>query len=169
MTKSENLKVPAQAPGGEPAVHPSGEPQQYEFMVAAHLITAAPGRYLEGTKFEGSMGGASYELYQRLAPRDTLESILALLTVSVTNMSLDCLALAARVPPDYLEARELNLRYGLKAAEVVAQLIKAQDDRHREKPDKVSVGTVNVETGGQAIVGNVKSGADSVPTKGAKD
>ena len=164
----KNLKAPAQGPGRKPVVQPSGEPQ-YERMVAAHLIVAAPGRYLENSKFEASMGRATYDLYERLAPRDAQESILSLLTVSVTNASLDCLALAARVPPDNLPVRELNLRYGLKAAEVATDLIKALEDRHREKSDKVSVGTVKVESGGQAIVGNVKSGRNSVPTKDAPE
>jgi hypothetical protein len=68
-----------------------------------------------------------------------------------------------------LAVRELNLRYGLKAAEVAAQLIRAREDRNREKPDRVSVGAVNVEAGGQAIVGNVKSGRNSVPTKDAPE
>ena len=138
-------------------------------MVAAHLIAAAPGRYLENTKFEASMGRATYDLYERLAPRDAQDSILSLLTVSVTNASLDCLALAARVPPDNLPVRELNLRHGLKAAAIAAELIKALEDRHREKSDKVTVGAVNVEAGGQAIVGNVKSARDSAPTKDKKE
>jgi hypothetical protein len=168
MPNQNPEKAPAQAPGREPAVQPSGEPQ-YERMVAAHLIAAAPGRYLENQTLKATIGGATYELYQRLAPRDAQDSILSLLEVSVTNASLDCLALAARVPPDNLPVRELNLRWGLKAAEVVAQLIKAQDDRHRDKSDKMTVGAVNVEAGGQAIVGNVKSGRDSVPTKDEKE
>jgi hypothetical protein len=94
--------------------------------------------------------------------------MLSLLAVSTTNASLDCLAMAARVPPDYLEARELNLRLGLIAAETSAKLIKALDDRDRERPDKVTVGAVNVEAGGQAIVGNVETARHSAPTKDAK-
>jgi hypothetical protein len=167
MTKEQKLTAPAQGPGTEPAVQPSDEPQ-YERLVAAHLIAAAPGRYLESPGLKATMSGATCDLYERLGSRDAQDSIFSLLTVSVTNASLDCLALAARVPPDNLAVRELNLRYGLKAAEVAAQLIKARDDRHRERPDKVSVGAVNVEAGGQAIVGNVKSGRDSLPIKDEK-
>ena len=126
MTKDQNLTAPAQGPGTEPAVQPSREPQ-YEYLVAAHLIAAAPGRFLENTRLEATMGRATCDLYERLAPRDAQNSILSLLTVSVTNASLDCLALAARVPPDNLAVRELNLRYGLKAAEVAAQLIRARE------------------------------------------
>ena len=161
MTTNQKLTAPAQGPGREPAVQPSG---QYERMVAAHLIAAAPGRYLENTKAV-SLAGATYELYERLAPRDAQGSILSLLAVSVTNACLDCLALAARVPLEHETVRELNLRFGLKAAAVAADLIKALEDRHREKSDRVSVGAVNVEAGGQAIVGNVKSGRNSVSSK----
>jgi hypothetical protein len=165
-SKDEKLTPPAEGPGRD--LQPSGEPR-YEYLVAAHLISAAPGRFLENTRLEATMGGATYDLYERLGPRDAQDSILSLLTVSVANASLDCLALAARVPPDNLAVRELNLRYGLKAAEVAAQLIRAREDRHREKSDRVSVGAVNVEAGGQAIVGNVKSGRNSVPTKDAPE
>jgi hypothetical protein len=168
MTEQKHSKTPAPASGREPAVKTSAEPT-YELMAAAHLIAAAPGRYLKDTNFEAAMGGATYDLYESLAPRDAQDSILSLLTVSVTNASLDCLALAARVPPDNLAVRELNLRYGLKAAETAADLIKALDDRRRGTTDRVTVGAVNVEAGGQAIVGNVKSARDSGPTKDAKE
>ena len=156
MNEENKPKEPVAASSTEPAV-PNGGDQSYELMAAAHLIAAAPGRYLKNTQFNAAIGGATYDLYQRLAPRDAHESILALLAVSVTNASLDCLAQAARVPPDNLPVRELNLGLGLKSATVAADLIKALEDRHREKPDRVSVGAVNVEAGGQAIVGNVRS------------
>jgi hypothetical protein len=168
MNREQKVKVPAPASDRKPDVQPSGQPK-YEYMVAAHLIAAAPGRYLKNTRLEDSLSGATYDLYERLAPRDAHDSILCLLAVTVTNASLDCHALAARVPPDYLEVRELNLRLGLKAAETAADLLKARDDRHREQADKVTVGAVNVEAGGQAIVGNVNSGRDSAPTKETKE
>ena len=68
------------------AVQDDGD-RTFEFMAATHLIAAAPGRYLEHTKFEGTLGGTSYGLYERLAPRDAHESILSLLAVGVTNAS----------------------------------------------------------------------------------
>jgi hypothetical protein len=168
MTKDQNLKAPAPAPSREPAVQSNSE-GTYESLVAAHLIAAAPGRYLENTRLEGSLSGATCDLYQRLAPRDAQESLLSLLAVSVANASLDCFALAARVSPDNLPVRDLNYRHGFKGAELAAGLLKACWDRRREKPDKVTVGAVNVEAGGQAIVGTVNSGRDSVPTKDPKE
>lgn len=163
MTDEKNPKTPK-----KPAV-PAGDEPTYELMAAAHLIAAAPGRYLKNTPLKAEMAGATCDFYQRLDSQDARDSVLALLAVTVTNASLDCFALAARVPPDNLPVRELNLRHGLKAATAAAELIKALDDRHRDASDRVTVGAVNVETGGQAIVGNVRAARDSVPNKGAKE
>ena len=159
MTDEKNSKTPTAASAQEPAV-PTGDESAYELMALAHLVTAAPGRYLENTPLKTEISEATCDLYQRLAPRDAQESILSLLAVSTTNASLDCIALTARVSPDNLPVRELNLTLGLKSATVAAELIEKLHDRRRERPDRVSVGAVNVEAGGQAIVGTVKSARD---------
>jgi hypothetical protein len=138
----------------QPLVRQDDKDRTYEFMAATHLIAAAPGRFLKNTEFKDTLGGASYGLYERFAAKDAHDSVLSLLAVSITNASLDCLALAARIP-ESLPDREVNLRLGIKAAETVVTLLKALDDRHLEKVDKVSVGAVNIEAGGQAIVGSV--------------
>ena len=81
---------------------------------------------------------------------------MSLLLVGVTNSSLDCMSIAARAPLEEMEARELNLRCGLKGAEVAVQLVEALQKVRGNAPSRVSVGKVNVESGGQAIVGNVE-------------
>jgi hypothetical protein len=164
MAKTQPLKAPAPASGREPTKQVSGEPGS-EYLVAANFTIAGPGRYLENKKLEDSLSCAALDFYDKLAPRDAQESMLAFLAVSIMNAGLDCLAVAARVNPGNLPVRELNLRYGLKAAAHMADLIKTLDDRRRRKADKVTVGAVNVEAGGQAIVGSVTSGRDSAPTK----
>jgi hypothetical protein len=62
--------------------------------------------------------------------------------------------------------RDLNLRHGMKGATIAADLLKALNDQRSEKPEKVTVGNVNVEAGGQAIVGNVEA---SGPAKGRQE
>ena len=168
MTDEKDAKTPTAASEKEPAV-PTGDERTYELMAFAHLVAAAPGRYFENSPLKAEIGEATCELYQRLAPRDAQDSILSLLAVSATNASLDCFALAARVPLDNLPLRELNLTLGLKSANIAAELLEKLDDRRREKPDRVSVGAVNVERGGQAIVGTVKSARDSAPNKAAEE
>lgn len=99
----------------------------------------------------------TFMLYRGLEPRDSAEAILAALVVAVTNSSMDCLHRAPRCN-DSLTARDLNLRHGHKGALVARDLLIALDSRRGQSPKGVTVGKVNVGSGGQAIVGNVDSG-----------
>ena len=143
---------------------PNGSPQ-YEKLVATHLVMAAPCQHVGdiqtkgGMQIKGMMTDASYDLYKELNRNsgDAPESILSLLAVSVTNATLDCLAQAARLPTEQHQLRDLNLRHGLKGASVAADLLKVMKELRGEKPEKVSVGNVNVQAGGQAIVGTVEA------------
>ena len=53
---------------------------------------------------------------------------------------------------------------------MAVELVKALDNRRGAKSEKVTVGQVNVEAGGQAIVGNVEAAPHSgaSPTKPSK-
>jgi hypothetical protein len=136
-------------------------------MAAAALALSAPGKHLvQKWMIEGP-----FDLYQNIQQRDALDSILAMLTTSLTSTSLDCLAQAANLPPGQAKLRDLNLRHGIKGAAGAAELVKALDNRRREKSEKVTVGQVTVEAGGQAIVGNVEAASHAgggSPTKPSK-
>jgi hypothetical protein len=167
MSKVQKRKAGAATPRTAPVTRTSVK-VDWEYTAVARLCALGAGNYFERTEFEDRLVEGSFELYRKLAPRDAADKLLALLAVSVTNASLDCLQQAARVPPHNLPLRELNLRLGLKGAEVATNLVKALDERCREKSDKVTVGAVNVEAGGQAIVGNVKSTRHPAPTRNGK-
>ncbi len=96
------------------------------------------------------------ELYNNFAPRDAADATLAALIIGISSAALECMA-EAQSYKEYAEIRDMNLRNGFRGAEVTAQLVKAFDQRRDEKPKSVNVGNVNVEAGGQAIVGNVES------------
>jgi hypothetical protein len=129
-----------------------------DVLVKTHLASVSPKRIMNGENFDQELQGGSLALYRSLAPRnaDAEDSVLATLAVSVTNVSLDCLARA--VSSDQLPTRDLNLRHGLKGVRVAAELIRALDSRRGRNQKAVTVGNVNVGSGGQAIVGNVQSG-----------
>ncbi len=57
--------------------------------------------------------------------------------------------------PENTNARHLELRSGMKGTEVVGNLIKLRDSRRGAGNQNVTVGSLKVESGGQAIVGNV--------------
>jgi hypothetical protein len=103
-------------------------------------------------------------LYRGLEPRDAIESILARLAVAVTNSTMDCFYRAAQCD-QALPARDLNLRHGMKGAVAAADLLKVLNSRRSQGLKNVTVGKVNVEAGGQAIVGNIETGERRKATK----
>jgi hypothetical protein len=93
-------------------------------------------------------------LYAAIEPRDAIESLLARLMVGLSNAVMDCLGRAAQ-SGNWLEPRKLNLGFAVKGGLAVTQIVKALDHHRGQDRQKVTVGQVNVESGGQAIVGNV--------------
>ena len=143
--------------------------RKYDGLAVTQCLRSAAWQYLDDPTAKKIISEGAVDLYQGLEPKDGLQAAMSLLLVGVTNASLDCMSIAARVPPQEMECRELNLRYGLKGAEVAAKLAETLERVRGNAPSKVSVGKVNVESGGQAIVGNVEAGrhakdADPHPT-----
>ena len=54
-----------------------------------------------------------------------------------------------------IHIRQLELRSGMKGTEVAGNLIKLRDSRRGAGHQNVTVGSLKVESGGQAIVGHV--------------
>jgi hypothetical protein len=59
------------------------------------------------------------------------------------------------------ERRDIELKAAFEGAGVLAKLLEAFDSHRGHGNRRVTVGNVNVESGGQAIVGNV----ETTPTK----
>jgi hypothetical protein len=151
-------KAKASAPvksNGQPMSVP--DPRRYHVLGLTHCALTAPYEYMKNDQLSGRSRDGSLELYSSLHPENALQSVLASLIISVSNATNDCLSLAARVPAQELQHRDVNLRHGLKGAAVVTQLIDAFERVRGNRPGNVSVGKVNVESGGQAIVGTVQS------------
>ncbi len=130
-------------------------------LLVEQLTGSVPVGQTSKYQAERLMDGA-VALYLSLKPHDPFESILARLIVAGTNASLDCLARATKC--DDSRARETNLRHGLKGTMYVDSLIKSLESRRGQGRSKVTVGQVKVEAGGQAIVGNVETGGDQLPS-----
>ncbi len=92
--------------------------------------------------------------YKLMNPADPADSAICRFIVALTNTGMDSLKRAtAEAGLPLIQERDLKL--GMKAATTLVELIKAFDSRPGRKPPNVSVGQVNVQSGGQAIVGNV--------------
>jgi len=152
-TEPSTASVPEKTkdkPVGTPKANP-----KYHALAVTQSLRGAAWQCFDAPEVTDKISEGAVDLYHGLEPKNGLEAAISMLMVGVTNTSLDCMSIAARVPPHELECRELNMRYGLKGAQVAAQLAETLQKVRGNQPSKVSVGKVNVESGGQAIVGNV--------------
>ena len=94
------------------------------------------------------------ELYQKFGAQDGAEALLSALAVGLFNASMDGLDRAAR-PGLKSEVRQMELKLSQSGAAQITNLIKTLQSHRGLDAHKVSVGSVNVSSGGNAIVGNV--------------
>jgi hypothetical protein len=98
-------------------------------------------------------------LYHDFHAADPIDSILATLMCGISSMTMDAISRGRRCQT--LEQRDMELKSAARGALVIAELTKAFD-RHRGRGKQtVNVGQVNVEAGGQAVVGNVTPASKS--------
>ena len=113
---------------------------------------------LAGDQFRES----AVSLLNELAPRNASERMVATLAIATWNCALTALADGSRqdVPA---EVRRLNMGLGFQGTGIASKAITTLQEMQSGNPKCVSVGKVNVEAGGQAIVGHVEAGRG--PTK----
>ncbi len=104
------------------------------------------------------------ELFEELKPQDAAESMLAAQMVGTHTAALECLRRAAAESQTF-EGRDVYLKHAQKLMALYTQQL-ATLNKHRGKgQQKVTVEYVNVEPGGQAIVGNVETGKSTSRSK----
>ena len=105
-------------------------------------------------------------LYRNLHPTDALESVLVRTLVGLNNAVMESFERAA-YDRTSSGARDVNLRHAMKGASVLSELAKTLDNRRGIGRQPVTVGQVKIESGGQAIVGNVdhSSGPERIPQR----
>jgi len=119
----------------------------------AHQLSASVDTQIIGGHLAQQMRADARRLYAALESGDPVESILDRILVASTNVTLGCYQRAAATHQP--NSRQVELRWALKGAEVIGNLIKLRDLRRGAGCQNVTVGSVNVGPGGQAIVGNV--------------
>jgi hypothetical protein len=106
------------------------------------------------TKVENIDG--SVELYRKLDPQDGIETVLAGLVVGLFNASMDGFERANRsgLMPD---VRQMELKLSQSGTAQLTNVIKTLQAHRGLGNQQVNVGSVNVSSGANAIVGNVAS------------
>jgi hypothetical protein len=104
-----------------------------------------------------------------IGPKDELERLLAVQMIGVHNLAVQCLKRALR-EEQTAEEMDANINRATKLLRTFTMQMEALS-RHRGKVGQpMVVGNVNVNEGGQAIVGSVSHGASGkAPTKDDAD
>jgi hypothetical protein len=155
--KSSKQIAAKPAPASNDVAEADCHKQASDLLTRFQLVSSTPPPPHWSEEQQTLMMRLSISQYEQFAASDGVDSVLASLIVAVKNATMDCFIRATR--SDSLPARELELKNGFKGASVLPELTKAFDERRGRGKQTVSVGNVNIESGGQAIVGNVKSEA----------
>ena len=127
-----------------------------DLLMASQLYRSTPHSTLPIENANQVLRENVLDLYRMLAPRNAQESILVRHLVAVNNAGLECYAKLAE--SNNLLAQEMYIKYALKSSSLAIDLVESLAKLRGEIGPDVSVGNVNVEAGGQAIVGKVAVG-----------
>lgn len=104
---------------------------------------------------------AALKMLEGLAPKDAAETMLGVQMISVHHAAVECLR-RAHLPEQPAASRDYNLKHAFKFLSLYAQQVEALDRRRGRNPARVTVESVTVGSGGQAVVGVVE-GARQAP------
>lgn len=103
---------------------------------------------------------AAISLLQGIGPRDEIEGMLAAQMVATHNAAMKCLE-QAMAQEQTFEGREQFLKHAEKLQSIYARQVETLNKNREKGQQKVTVEHVNVESGGQAMVGNFETGRRS--------
>lgn len=134
----------------------SEEGGQGVFLLLTMLSRTVPLAFAVDTGERERLENAVINLVHAIDPQDGLEVMAATQLAALNLASLDSLARAANCPSDS-RARDLNLRYGIKSASAFTELMKAIEGRRSQVRSSLNVGSVKLEPGTRAIIGNIEA------------
>jgi hypothetical protein len=100
------------------------------------------------------------DLFESIGPADGIEGMLAAQMVGTHNATMECLR-RAMIYDQSLEAQKVYLSQAERLMNLYTRHVDALARHRGGGQPNITVGQVNVESGGRAIVGNVAAGAGS--------
>ena len=101
---------------------------------------------------------SAISMLQGIKPTDEIEGMLATQMVSTHNAAMECLR-RAMLQSQSFEGRDQNLKHATKLLSVYSRQIEVLNKHRGKGQQKVTVEYVNIESGAQAVVGQVESGS----------
>lgn len=102
------------------------------------------------------------DLFDAIKPTDATESMLAAQMIGTHEAAMECLRRAS-LPEQNVIGLELSLKHAEKLMTLYTQQLAALDKHRGKGQQKITVERVTVQSGGQAIVGNIDAGAVARP------
>ncbi len=110
--------------------------------------------------------GSALSLLKRIGPQNELEGLLASQMIGVHEAAMECLQ-QSRLPAQTPAGRDVNLKHAVKFMGLFTKQLEALDRLRGKGQQKMTVGRVNVESGGKAMVGTftqTRNGQEEQPT-----
>lgn len=101
-----------------------------------------------------------------MAPKDEIERMLATQMIGTHEAATECLR-RAMVEGLGIQVRDVNLKHGEKLMAVYAKQVETLNKHRGKGQQNITVKRFNVESGGQAVVGNVEVGKPASDSKKA--
>ena len=101
-----------------------------------------------------------------IKPQDEIEGMLATQMVATHSAAMECLRLSM-IQKQPFEVRNNNLRHAAKLMSIFTKQLETLNRNRGKGQQKITIEHVNVESGGQAMVGNFEADAKR-PRTGAK-
>ena len=98
---------------------------------------------------------AAVELLRSIKPQDELEGLLATQMIATHSAAMECLR-RSMIPKQSFEGRDSNLRQASRLLSILSKQFEVLNRNRGKGQQKVTVEHVEVQRGGQAIVGNVE-------------
>lgn len=100
---------------------------------------------------------AAMSMLQGIRPTDEVEGMLATQMVATHNAAMECLR-RAMIEGQTFEGRDQALKHAAKLLSIYSRQIEVLNKHRGKGQQKITVKYVNVQAGGQAVVGNIETG-----------
>jgi hypothetical protein len=141
--------LPSDECGRDPEVKTSDKQPLLNRLLVSQLAGSVPQWLSDPERSEDAI-----ELYQKFDAQDAIETVLSALAVGLFNASMDGFERAGR-PGLKPEVRQMELKLTHSGTAQLTNLIKTLQAHRGLGVHEVNVGSVNVSSGANAIVGNV--------------
>ena len=120
-----------------------------------------------GEKERAIRVNSAISMLQSIKPADGVEGMLATQMVATHNAAMECL-FRAMIPEISIQGRDQSLKHATKLLSIFSRQIEVLNKHRGKGQQKMTIEHVNVESGGQAMVGHIEAGnADGAPKKGS--